>query len=1090
MPGDLCDPAMESQSASAEAMSRNLLIRTTVRFLSWLAVLACPSAMTVADESTEDRVRFSRDVLPILSDRCFLCHGPDEGTRQADLRLDREDTAKEYAILPGDAESSAVVSRIFADDPDLRMPPPDSKLTLSAEEKSLIRRWIEQGAEWDQHWAFQPIPPQVPVPDVDHTEWVVNDIDRFVLRRLEEDDLRPQAEATKAAYIRRVTFDLTGLPPTAEEIDAWIADDAPGARERLVDRLLASPRFGERMAADWLDVARYADTYGYQNDRYREMWPWRDWVVSAFNDNLPWDEFVTWQLAGDLLPGPTRDQVLATAFNRNHRQTNEGGSIEDEFRKEYVADRVNTFGAAFLGLTLECARCHDHKYDPVTQREYYQLAAFFNSIDESGLYSHFTDAVPTPTLSLATSEEQQRIEAAQAAVAAAERKCNAIRTAVTAKLDRNSLQAALLQISVDRGLIGHFPLESLADNRVTNAVVADQSGGASNDPQVVSGRIGNGVRLSGDNTLTVPAGGTFTRDDPFSVSLWVQAADRFERAVVFHRSRAWTDSGSQGYELLIEDGRLSAALIHFWPGNAIRIRSRAELPVGEWQQVTMTYDGSSRAAGLRLYVNGQLAECEVVRDHLTKSINGGVKELAVGERFRDVGLRDSLVDELRVFDVQLTGLEVAALFTADTRAADASAADTRAAGSSEVPSRTIATDEQAVDDLLDCYLHVHSAEYQAALAELRESRVARSRATDPVRAIMVMRELPEPRPTYVLTRGAYDAPAERVERQTPAALSLMSESMRADRLGLSRWLTRPDHPLTARVAVNRFWQMMFGRGLVVTAEDFGRQGAPPSHPELLDHLARSFIDSGWDVKHLLRTMALSATYGQDSDCSPELRQGDPENVLLARGPVQRLTAEMLRDAVLAASGLLVEKRGGPPVKPWQPPGLWEEKSGVAYQRDAGEGSRRRSLYTYWKRTSQPPSMMTFDASNREVCVVKRQVTHTPLQVLVLWNDPQFVEAACALGEQALKEHPADVGEQVRFVFRRLTGRHATDAEVEILQRLHTEQLAEFTSGRCDAGSLLTVGDHRIADDLDPNHVAALALVAQAVMSHDAFLMKR
>ncbi len=631
----------------------------------------------------EDKISFDRQVRPILSDKCYFCHGPDEKERAADLRLDDENAAKASAIVPGKPDESELIKRILSEDPDTHMPPPNSKLSLSDAEKQILKKWVEQGAEYSMHWAFVPLS-EVPLPEVKQSDWCVNEIDRFVLAKLEERGLRPSNEADRESLIRRVTLDLTGLPPTVAEVDAFLADKDPGAYERLVDRLLSSERYGERMAVEWLDVARYADTYGYQADRYRAMWPWRDWVVQSFNKNLPYDQFITWQIAGDLLPNATREQILATAFNRNHRQTNEGGSVEEEFRAEYVADRVNTFGAAFLGLTLECCRCHDHKYDPLSQRDYYQLASFFNSIDESGLYSHFTDAVPTPTLLLSSEQQETELKQLRDGVAQQESELVALASAKSSaadewltklKSDPSSLQSLIAE-SIKANLIGDYPFESLEGNKVANRAKADMQGTASDNPKVEPGKVGNGLRMSGEDNVSFKTGGDFTRTQPFTISLWLNAPKEFERTVVFHRSQAWTDSGSRGYELLIENGRLSVGLIHFYPGNAIRLVAKQPLPINTWKHVTVTYDGSSRAAGLTLYVDGEPVECEVVRDGLTKNMHdGGVKDLTIGQRFRDVGFKDGLVDEFKVFDRDLTKVEVQYLVAMDTAASDKVASD-------------------------------------------------------------------------------------------------------------------------------------------------------------------------------------------------------------------------------------------------------------------------------------------------------------------------------------------------------------------------------------------------------------------------------
>ncbi len=1062
----------------------------------FLAVLTIvPSAAAEID--------FTRDIRPLLSDRCFLCHGPDANQRASDLRLDEQASAHALAIEPGKASESELIHRIYSDDVDEVMPPPDSNLKLTAAEKKLLESWIDQGGLYAEHWAFV-TPSRPSVPAVRQATWPRNDIDRFVLSRLEQEKLMPRSDADAETILRRVTLDLTGLPPTLGEIDTYLdesAKDPQGAYERLVDRLLASKRFGERMAVDWLDVSRYADTYGYQNDRYRAMWPWRDWVVNAFNKNLPYDDFVTWQLAGDLLPDATRDQILATAFNRNHRQTNEGGSVDEEFRAEYVADRVNTFGAAFLGLTLECCRCHDHKYDPLTQRNYYQLSAFFNSIDESGLYSHFTEATPTPTLLLASDDEERELAEVNSHIEAKQRELSAWQPTTdeyeiwraqladvrqsqpfTGKdhLSRNSSQLSeRLQESLGAALIGDYSLDKLEDGKLLNRVDQSLSGKTSESPQPVSGRVGEGLLLSGENNVDLATGGDFTRNQPFTISLWLKTPRRFERAVVFHRSRAWSDSGSRGYELLIEQGKLSAALIHFWPGNALRIVSHDELPTDEWVQVSMRYDGSSQASGLQLFVNGQSAECEVVRDNLTKHIKGAdgvgggdVEELSFGQRFRDVGFKDGQIDELKIFTRDLSDLELKLIYLHDA-----------------APDNQAEALHNALDsEVRDYYIRTHPRRIALA-AELRELRDRRSQLGDNIAEIMVMREEPHPRPTFVLVRGAYDAPSEPVERGIPQSVLARELPANSSRLDLAQWLVDPRHPLTSRVAVNRFWQALFGLGLVSTAEDFGLQGMTPSHPELLDWLSVEFVESGWDVKGLLKTIVMSSTYRQSSDPTPQLLELDPENRLLARGPAARLSAEMIRDTALAASGLLVEVQGGPPVKPYQPPGLWEEKSGLAYERDKNAGSHRRSLYTYWKRTSPPPNMMTLDASNREVCVVRRQVTMTPLQMLVLLNDPQYVEAARALAEQALTATPVPK-ERAEFMFRSLTGHQPSTHQTDVLLAMVNQQQKLFEKDEAAQSQWLAIGDHRTQEELDPLELSAWSVVASGLMSFDETVMKR
>ncbi|WP_233579135.1 DUF1553 domain-containing protein [Tautonia sociabilis] len=1058
--------------------------RRNARLAAIVLGLCCGGAVSVPGpiargEGPGDRVDFGREIRPILSDACFHCHGPDSETRKAGLRLDLpegvfgETASGAVPIVPGDLDASELYWRITTDDEFSKMPPPDSGRSLDPGQIDRLSRWIEQGAEWTQHWSFVPIG-EVPIPEVEDENWPANPIDRFVLARLEAEGLRPSPEADRERLIRRVTLDLTGLPPTVAEIDAFLADDRPGAYERLVDRLLASPRFGEHRAIGWLDLARYADTYGYQADVYRAVWPWRDWVVRAINQNMPYDDFITWQLAGDLLPDAGREQILATTFNRLHRMTNEGGSIEEEFRVEYVADRTDTFGTAVLGLTLGCARCHDHKYDPISQKNYYELASFFDNIDESGLYSHFTDAIPTPTLMLYEGDQERRVQELEGRIREAEADLASFTEGRRAAFEEWLAGGGREPVLV--GQIGAFSLDEAEGETVANQANPEAPGKLVEGPEAVEGKLGGGLRLDGEDSLVLPMG-NFTRDEPFSVALWARTPDVKDRAVIFHRSRAWTDAGSRGYQLLIEEGRLSVSLVHFWPGNAIGIRAIDPMPIDEWVHVAVTYDGSSRADGITLYVNGEPASCETVRDGLAKNITGGGgDELTFGQRFRDRGFKGGMIDEIHVFERELTGIEVAHL--ADGNALIAALATP--------PDQLSESDRER---LFSYFLANCDEAYRDRLEALEALRKERSALVDSIPEIMVMREMAEPRPTFLLERGAYDARGEQVESATPESLPPFPAGAPRNRLGLARWLTDPGHPLTARVAVNRFWAALFGRGLVATPEDFGNQGRAPTHPELLDWLSRSFIESGWDVKRLFKQIVMSSTYRQDSAATSELREIDPENLLLARGPSHRLRAETIRDTALAASGLLVERIGGPPVKPYQPPGIWEENSGQTYERDRGEGSRRRSLYTYWKRTAPPPSMITLDASAREVCTVDRPITATPLQALLLLNDPQYVEAARVLASRAFHEDETLEG-RIAFAFRSLTGRAPSPGEADVLAELYREQLDEFRSGRADAEAFLAIGDEPRDPEIDPAEQASFAVLAQALFNHDECQMKR
>jgi hypothetical protein len=1018
-------------------------------------ILAAGVAAAMAPQTAlaQGKVSFNRDVLPILSDRCFLCHGPDEATREAELRFDIEGAVSNDVIAPGNPEKSEFFHRITSDDPDVRMPPADSKLALTQGEINILSQWIKEGAKWQQHWSF--IPPQkAALPKVNNAKWCRNEIDHFILARQEENGLSPASETTKERLIRRLSFDLTGLPPSLTEIDEFLNDKQPGAVERVVDRLLQSSAYGERMATDWLDAARYSDTYGYQVDRDRFVWPWRDWVVRAFNINMPYDQFITEQLAGDLLPDATDDQILATTFNRLHPQKVEGGSVPEEFRIEYVADRTQTFATAFLGLTMECCRCHDHKYDPLSQKEYYQLSAFFDNIAEAGLYSYFTPSVPTPTLVIAD-------DTAKAKIAVAEREVEQAEAALTGLANSEKSREAF-----KAWLESKPDLKTLVPGQVAHLNFEDAAKGGNKS---VDGQKGKAVKLSGDDAVGLKVG-NFRRFEPFSVSLWMNTPDVKERAVVFHRSRAWTDAGSRGYQLLIEDGCLSASLIHFWPGNAIRIRTKQPLTTKQWHHVAVTWDGSSRADGLSIYLNGERAETDVVRDNLYKNITGGGGDnIAIGERFRDRGFTNGLVDEFQVFDRQLTSLEASQLHDGKSL--------------SEALATTVGNAES--QGLLAYYLATANEEYVGLLKILRDKREAHSKIVDGLSEIMVMREEPIRRDTFLLKRGAYDARDAKVIPETPAALSTLSDGVARNRLGLAKWLTQPDNPLAARVVVNRMWQMIFGQGLVRTPEDFGRQGQSPTHPELLDWLSVDFVQHGWDVKRLLKQIVLSSTYRQSSTPSAASFKSDPQNLLLSWSPTFRLPAEMLRDNALAASGLLVRKQGGAPAKPYE-----VEVSFKPVKPDKGEGLYRRSLYTYWKRTGPAPVMMTLDASKRDVCRVRRERTSTPLETFVLMNGPQFVEAARVLSETIRKQHGDDDRAALVELFRTLTGRSPEEAELTILFELHSQQLEYFTENTKAAAEYLETGHSEVDAKLDANRLAALSTVANALFSFDEVVNRR
>jgi hypothetical protein len=1014
-----------------------------------------------------DKLGFNRDIRPLLSDKCFFCHGPDPKNRKADLRLDERDVAvKAKAIVPGKPGESEIIARIVTSDADDHMPPAKSKLDgFTPAEVDLLRRWIAEGAEYEPHWSFIPLKPVAVVKQGDEQP-----IDGIVSAALEKRGLKLQSEADRNTLIRRVSFDLTGLPPTPEEVAAFEKDAAPGAYERLVDRLLASPRFGERMAVDWLDIARYADSYGFQVDREREMWPWRDWVIRAYNDNLPFDKFITWQIAGDLLPNATDDQILATAFNRLHQQESEGGSVEEEYRVEYVCDRVQTFATAFLGLTFECSRCHDHKYDPITQKDYYGLFSMFQNIDEAGLYSFFTPSMPTPAAPVMDAQAKEKLAALKRAVATEEEKAAALRESKKGAFER-WLKSRPEEVAIP-GEVGRFNFDTTEKNKLANVLDQKKPATLKGENKLVPGVNGQAVEFTGDDPVDLQIG-NFRSSEPFSISLWVKTPDKKERAVVFHRSKAWTDAASRGYELLIEEGKLKWSLIHFWPGDAISVRAKEPLAINEWTHVVVTNDGSGRAGGLCIFVNGELAASETVKDSLTRDITGGGGDnISLGERFRDRGFKGGAIDDFRVFSRMLTPLEAMAAFKPESAKA-------------VVAKAPEALSETERNGLLAYFLATVDADWKKELDALATARGEAVKFSTGQKEIMVMRELPEPKKAYILFRGEYNQRREEVRPGVPAALSPFPAGAPKNRLGLAKWLTDPQHPLTARVTVNRIWHSIWGRGLVKTTEDFGSQGARPLYPEVLDALAAGFIQSGWDTKTLLKSIVMSRTYRQRSIADAKTMTDDPDNEWLARGPGVRLAAEMVRDNALASAGLLAERVGGPPVNPYE----MSESFKPAKASD-GDGVYRRSIYTTWRRTGPPPAMVAFDAPRRAVCTSKRERTDSPLQAFILLNGVQYVEAARVLGEKLHNDTRGDSSAMIEQGFLRCLSRKPDAKEVEIATRLYSEQLAHFRQTPGEADELLKIGNARHDPAIPAPEAAAAAVLAQALLNHDACVVKR
>ena len=1046
----------DTQPARQSSISRRgRLHRDYARWTSGWVVLTC---VAVAEPAPD----FNRDVRPILSNHCFHCHGPDAGSREAGLRFDVPEPDGGFAFVPGRVDQSEAFKRIASTDPDEQMPPPHVNKPLSAAQVAVLQRWVAAGAPYQAHWSLV-APKAAEPPAVARVEWARNTIDRFVLAGLERTGLQPAPEAAPHELLRRVTLDLTGLPPTPAELDAFLADKSPDAYARVVRRLLASPHFGERMALDWLDLARYADTNGYFGDATRQIWPWRDWVVQSFNRNLPFDQFTVDQLAGDLLTAPTPEQRIATGFSRNSMVNNESGAIDEEFRVEYVAERTETVGTVWLGLTVGCARCHDHKYDPISQKDFYQLYAFFNHSPEKGLV---TQDNPPPEMDVATPAQRAELTALTAARRDAETALTA-----TAARTRDAMmaweQTATHELAPpDRNLSLHARFEP-------DMPGLEEKGSVTFTDE---GLLGRAAVFDGMQHLEAPGAPPFAGEKPWSVGLWLQPTGSLSGVL----ARIEPAGRRRGFEIVWQKGRFQINLVSQWGASAIELVTREPVrpAAGDWQQLIVSYDGSSHATGFRVYLDGGPVAFNIVRDRLDGPTENA-EPLRLGRRDSGLGFYGRL-DELRLLTRAVDDADASAWYWSDRL---------RGPLARTQESRT-PRDRQY---LLDYYLARHGdTAARAVRTDVQAARAAETNYRARLPKTLVMQDLSEPRPTHLLKRGKYDDPGERVAADVPAALPPLPTDAPRNRLGLARWLVSRENPLTARVAVNRLWMQAFGEGLVRTPNDFGVQGEHPTHPELLDWLAVRFMDSGWDLKALIEVIVTSATYRQSSVPTPELLARDPDNRQLARGPRFRLPAEIIRDQALAASGLLVPKLGGPSVRPYQPDGLWEAVTydgEVSYQQDRGDDLWRRSLYTFWKRQAPPPALLTFDSPTRETCVVNRPRTNTPLQALTLLNDITFVEAGRALAADILNQ-PGDDHSRLQTLFRRVTARRPDDGDHASLLTLLDQQRKRFRADPAAAGRYIASGESPAGRHLDPVEVAAWSVTAHAVLCLDEAITRR
>lgn len=1069
------------------------------------AILSCaPAAESQAatpvavQQPAATRVDFNRDIRHILSNNCFKCHGPDAAERKSGLRLDIRDRATqpaetgEIAVVPGKPSESELVRRIFSTDPGYVMPPPAANRKLTVTEKDLLKRWIEQGAVYEQHWSFV-VPQRPKLPQVKDSAWPRNAIDRFVLARLEAEGLKPAPEAGRVNLIRRLALDLTGLPPAPGDVDAFVADNSPQAYERVVDRLLASPHFGERMAVEWLDAARFADTNGYHLDNGRDMSRWREWVIAAFNRNLPFDQFTIQQLAGDLLPDvgdpiQKSQHLIASGFNRNHMINFEGGAIPQEYHTAYIVDRVNTTGTVWLGLTIGCTQCHDHKFDPLTQREFYQLFAFFHNVPENGLDGGKGNAAPL--IKVPTAEQQKSLDQLAASIRQVEEQMNGPQP-----------EADLAQAEWER-----------------TAGVEKKTEWTLLDPTDLKSQGGAGLRKLDDKSVLASG------ENP-ATEIYTIVARSNLKGITAIRLEVFPDDSlpargpgrSSNGNVVLTGVRLNAAsAVDAAPGKAARF-AKASADFSQQDYPVANAIDDKPTSGWAIYP--EVGKPHTAVFELEQAVNSD------GDGAEGVALTVVLEFQSQFAQHQFGKFRLSVTNSRMPHGAQSLPPNIAKILAVTANQRT----NQQKGELRTFYRTTYATTFKQLNEQLAKLKKASADLEKQIPTTMVMQEMPQPRETFLLVRGQYDKRGDKVVAGVPASLPALPEGAPANRLGLAKWLVDPRHPLTSRVTVNRYWQMLFGTGLVKTSEDFGTQGEMPSHPDLLDWLAVEFMHPGdaepsatagrqepfppatpassartvqragnWDIKALIKQMVMSATYRQSAVVTPALLARDPENRLLTRGARLRLPAEFIRDQALAVSGLLDPRIGGPSVSPYQPAGLWEELASrldganwtaQTYTQSHGPDLYRRTMYTFWKRTSPPPTLVTFDAPDRETCTVRRARTNTPLQALILLNDPTYVEASRKLAERILAEGGKTPDERIRFAFRQVLARSPAAGELSILKKILDEQLAAFRTDTGAAAKLLKVGESAHDAQLNPAELAAWSMVASILLNLDETLTK-
>ncbi|MSR55025.1 MAG: DUF1553 domain-containing protein [Gemmataceae bacterium] len=1049
-----------------------------------LSTLSTIIFLAAVAQAAPGKLEYNRDVRPILAENCFACHGPDSAARKADMRLDvRDEAIKSEAFVPGKPEKSALIARINTADQKELMPPHKTNKKLTLTQKAILKQWISEGAEYQPHWSFI-TPTKAALPTVKNEAWAKTPIDRFVLAKLEAAGLAPAPEADRRTLARRLSLDLTGLPPVPKDVEAFVNDKSPEWYEKYVDQLMKSQAWGEHRGRYWLDAARYADSHGIHFDNYREVWSFREWVIRALNQNMKFDQFTIEQLAGDLLPKATLDQQIASGFNRCNITTSEGGAIDEEYLVLYARDRTETASQVWMALTTGCAVCHDHKFDPISQKDFYSLSAFFNNTTQRAMDGNVRDT--PPIVFVPKTEDRARWDVLSKEVEAIKARTEARKKDARADFDK-----WLATVKIEE-LASKVPLQGL----VLNAPLTKGEGltldfTVAGKPKAITLKDGfiwdkghtaaKAFSLKEGGTVELPEVGDFDTKQKFSFGSWVKFPTRGQTGAVMSRMGSGPDY--RGWDLWFENGKLGTHIVDKWPESGLKVLTKnALVPPNDWHHVFVTYDGSAKAAGVKIYLDGVLQQTDVLMDTLKlESTTKTPTPFKIGQRGTDGRLKQLLLEDVRLYDRLLSGPEVENLAKA-----------TRALSIVSKPADKREPKEK--DELYAWWLVGMDQPYgelSVSLAKVQAEEVAiKSRGT----IAHVMSDRKEPGMAFILNRGEYDRRKDKVAPDVPKSLPALPADMPRNRLGLAQWLLKPEHPLTARVTVNRFWQELYGTALVRTAGDFGVMGELPTHPELLDWMAIEFREGGWDVKKFFKLLVSSATYRQAAITTPEKKEKDPQNRLMSRGPRFRMDAEMIRDYALSASGLLVGKIGGPSVKPYQPEGVWEAVAMIGsdtrnYKIDTGEGLYRRSMYTFWKRAAPPASMDIFNAPNRETCTVRRERTNTPLQALVTLNDPQYVEAARTLAQAAIKEGGEKAEQKIDFLAKRLLARSFTAAELAIVQASFSELLAEYKAKPEEARKLIAVGDSKADPMLDASLLAAWTMLTNELMNLDEVLNK-